>query len=1055
MATIEKEISSKLSDKLYRALSIEERAPIFEKWGFSKDISKEILETEISRWKEETVLQENSLKMRLQSEGLTRRQFGEILHASKESVWIEEVKLAEEEKPLWMKEVDKAFTLNRTHKVSEVTEYNLSYAFRPFLLWAGENIKQYINDRPELKLLINFNELIESLMLNLEKLLIKTGIRTFIFELHVSKELNELTGETSNDRFNSFIEDKLIDPEYLEFIYSEYPVLARLLMTQSIDYIDNIKQCMDRFVKDYHQITKTFSLKNDTLTGIETDLGDSHQKGKTVMRFKFLSGKEILYKPKSLKLLHHFNGLLKWFNSKGFEPQFNQYKTINFQDYAWEEKVEYNSCDSYEQLERYYKRLGGLLGVLYIVNGMDFHSENIIANGEYPTLIDIETLFHHDSKISDDLTETADQRAKEKISRSVLNIGLLPHLSFKTPEGRGIDLGGMSITDEPIPMPIFHIENDQTDEIRFVLKNSIMNKLDQNVPKLNGEMVEGTNFVPEITEGFNKICHIVLKNKDELTMENGMIAQFKQDVIRIIIRATQYYGNFISESTHPDYLRDWVDRDKLMEKVWFTILDPRTIAYEKKDLLYNDIPFFYTTPNTRDLLSSDGEIISNFHDEPSYNLVIDRIKSLNEEMISEQIKFIEMSILSKKEEEKKNVNSQFIENLDVNTEQFIKEATIIGDQLLDQAVYGESNDVTWISLDINYFGQWDVSVVGNGLYNGLSGILLFSSYLHKVTKEERFKVLADKVCETILGIPTFSRDFKSAFFGQGSTIYALSHYTDVFGENERIKSQILDKVRFLGQNVESDEYLDLLGGSAGVIQVLLNAYDQFNFTEALDIAKQYGDHLLMNQRETENGIGWAIPSSEDILGGFSHGTSGIAWSLLRLYQYTDDKKYLETAVKAIEFDRSLFNPEKENWDDLRFNDKESINWCHGAPGIGMSRILYLNYLNDPQLNNEIKIALSTTLKKGLGKSHSLCHGDLGNSELFCLAALNFNNDHHLETARKIGMKVLQEKNEIGKFLTGVPNNIELPGLFLGLSGIGLQLLRLAEPNKVPSVLTLE
>jgi lantibiotic modifying enzyme len=151
----------------------------------------------------------------------------------------------------------------------------------------------------------------------------------------------------------------------------------------------------------------------------------------------------------------------------------------------------------------------------------------------------------------------------------------------------------------------------------------------------------------------------------------------------------------------------------------------------------------------------------------------------------------------------------------------------------------------------------------------------------------------------------------------------------------------------------------------------------------------------------------------------------------------------------------LFNPEKENWDDLRFKDKESINWCHGAPGIGISRILYLNYLNDSKLYNEIETALSTTLKKGLGKSHSLCHGDLGNSELFCLAALNLNNDHYLKTARNIGMKVLKEKNEIGKFLTGVPSNIELPGLFLGLSGIGLQLLRLADPKNVPSVLTLE
>lgn len=362
------------------------------------------------------------------------------------------------------------------------------------------------------------------------------------------------------------------------------------------------------------------------------------------------TGKEIMYKPKSLELLQHFNDLLEWFNLKGVDPQFNQYKSIHLEKYAWEERVEYNSCNSYEEISRYYKRLGGLLGVLYMINGLDFHSENIIASGENPLLIDIETLFHHYPKIVGQLVEDAEQRAKDKLFHSVLNIGLLPHLSFKTPEGKGIDLGGISISEAPVPIPIFHVENDQTDEIRFVLKDSTINKLDQNVPKLKGELVKATDFVDEFTDGFDGICKIILKNKDELTSDNGIITQFNDDRIRIIIRATQYYGNFVTEATHPDYLRDWIERDKLMEKVWFTVLDSRTIAHEKKDLLNNDIPFFYTSPGTRNLFSSDGKVIPNYNNETSNSIVVNRIQGLNLELISEQIDYIKMSILSKKEE---------------------------------------------------------------------------------------------------------------------------------------------------------------------------------------------------------------------------------------------------------------------------------------------------------------------------------------------------------------------------------------------------------------------
>jgi lantibiotic modifying enzyme len=37
---------------------------------------------------------------------------------------------------------------------------------------------------------------------------------------------------------------------------------------------------------------------------------------------------------------------------------------------------------------------------------------------------------------------------------------------------------------------------------------------------------------------------------------------------------------------------------------------------------------------------------------------------------------------------------------------------------------------------------------------------------------------------------------------------------------------------------------------------------------------------------------------------------------------------------------------------------------------------------------------------------------------------------------------------------GGPQAVEMPGLMLGLAGIGYQMLRLAEPDRVPSVLVL-
>ena len=53
------------------------------------------------------------------------------------------------------------------------------------------------------------------------------------------------------------------------------------------------------------------------------------------------------------------------------------------------------SCASEEEIRRYYRRTGHLLCLVYALNGSDFHYENLIADGEHPVPIDLETICHH------------------------------------------------------------------------------------------------------------------------------------------------------------------------------------------------------------------------------------------------------------------------------------------------------------------------------------------------------------------------------------------------------------------------------------------------------------------------------------------------------------------------------------------------------------------------------------------------------------------------------------------------------------------------------------
>ena len=70
-------------------------------------------------------------------------------------------------------------------------------------------------------------------------------------------------------------------------------------------------------------------------------------------------------------------------------------------DYGWVEYVEHRSCASDEEIRRYYRRTGNFLCLVYALNGSDFHFENMIADGEHPVPIDLETIYHHRAKIAD------------------------------------------------------------------------------------------------------------------------------------------------------------------------------------------------------------------------------------------------------------------------------------------------------------------------------------------------------------------------------------------------------------------------------------------------------------------------------------------------------------------------------------------------------------------------------------------------------------------------------------------------------------------------------
>ena len=247
--------------------------------------------------------------------------------------------------------------------------------------------------------------------------------------------------------------------------------------------------------------------------------------------------------------------------------------------------------------------------------------------------------------------------------------------------------------------------------------------------------------------------------------------------------------------------------------------------------------------------------------------------------------------------------------------------------------------------------------------------------------------------------------------------------------------------------------------------MLLKLHQRYGKEFFHDSAVRHGDCLLEAANHRKEGWSWkTIPDMTKDLTGFSHGTAGIAWALLELHAKVKEQRFLNGAQEGLRYERHWFNREQENWPDFRTSGDTgtpvyAAAWCHGAPGIGLSRLRDYQLLEDRECLSEAQAAVRTTSKMlntaiatGQG-NYSLCHGNSGNAELLISVGEVLAEQDSLKTVYELADDGL-EKYHLGgsPWPCGVLNGGETPNLMLGLAGIGHFYLRLYDPKKSPSVL---
>lgn len=311
-----------------------------------------------------------------------------------------------------------------------------------------------------------------------------------------------------------------------------------------------------------------------------------------------------------------------------------------------------------------------------------------------------------------------------------------------------------------------------------------------------------------------------------------------------------------------------------------------------------------------------------------------------------------------------------------------------------------------------------------------------------------------------------SNETSGVFSGESGIIYTYM-LLYCFTKKDKYLEYAEKHATIMEEIVLKDSEYDIIYGNAGAILVMLKLYNITHVNKYLDVAYKAGKILIKNQIKMGQDIGgWIGAGSKKALSGFSHGAAGIIYALTELWKVTADKEILDSILMGLNFEKMLYSAEVKNWVDRRERTTEELEkygcfmsaWCHGSAGILLGRSKIYNDIPSiykEEIEDNISAALSSSTQIGLSTNDCLCHGNLGNTEIFLEYAKIFGDDtirnKYQKVRNEIAKEICKDSYDCGrKYLYGY----KIPGFMTGISGMGYSLLRDLD-KRLPCVLSIE
>jgi lantibiotic modifying enzyme len=231
--------------------------------------------------------------------------------------------------------------------------------------------------------------------------------------------------------------------------------------------------------------------------------------------------------------------------------------------------------------------MGMLLAVCHCLAITDIHCENLIAAGEHPLIVDLESIF---------------SEGYERSEQPILTTGLLPRWQ-ESPDGERFDMSALAadaVRTSGVESPVWKHVN--TDQLTMLKESRTVSSASHRV-RLGADLPSVYPRLNLFLLGFEETYRCINSHRRSLLANEGLLSRFDKLDLRILVRDTRTYSRLQLHTLHPKYLKDGLDRSIELEWLARPLSGRETpqkdrawlYEYERAAMEHLDVPYFSTS----------------------------------------------------------------------------------------------------------------------------------------------------------------------------------------------------------------------------------------------------------------------------------------------------------------------------------------------------------------------------------------------------------------------------------------------------------------------------